>query len=66
MQVLAPPRYVAPSPHQLCVCLASRGALPFETDLGLSSQRVVPACLTRNILQVRRAPGQIQKDGRSI
>ena len=39
---------------------------PFETDLGLSSQRGVPACHTRNVLQTRRAPGQIQKDGRSI
>ena len=38
----------------------------FETDLGLSSQRGVPACLTRNILRARRAPGQIRKDGRSI
>ena len=40
--------------------------LSFETNLGLSSQRGVPACHTRNVLQARRAPRQIQKDGRSI
>ena len=45
----------------------SLGFMSFETDLGLKSQRGVPACHTRNVLQARRrAPGQIQKDGRSI
>ena len=38
----------------------------FETDLGRSSQRGVPACLSTelhwNSLQARRAPGQIQKE----